>query len=149
MPIRLFVAGLFLLLLTACSEPNEALSGTFHAPEHAAAEFFDAIYNKNDLKLAKSLSTPELAELIAHYGTPRQVARTLINMSYDEVTINVNRAGQNLREQYGNETDVMLVFSGPFDGRIVNEMRVVRMVRVRGRWLVAEIKNDPFSNGRN
>ena len=149
MPIRLFVAGLFLLLLTACSEQNEALSGTFHAPEHAAAEFFDAIYNKSDLELAKSLSTPELAELIAHYGTTRQVARTLINMSYDEVTINVNRAGQNLREQYGNETDVMLVFSGPFDGRIVNEMRVVRMVRVRGRWLVAEIKNDPFSNGRN
>lgn len=149
MPIRLFVACLYLLLLTACSEQNEALSGTFHAPEHAAAEFFDAIYNKSDLELAKSLSTPELAELIAHYGTPRQVARTLFNMSYDEVTINVNRAGQNLREQYGNETNVFLVFHGPLAGREITEMREVRMVRARGRWLVAEVKNDPFSSGRN
>ncbi|MCH8537532.1 MAG: hypothetical protein LAT66_07135 [Alkalimonas sp.] len=123
------------------------MSGNFAAPEHAAAEFFDAIYNQNDLELAKSLSTESLAELIDHYGTPRQVARTMINMSYDEVTINVNRAGQNLREQYGNATDVTLVFTGSFDNRTINEMRVVRMVRIRGRWLVDEIRNDPFSKG--
>lgn len=136
-----------LFWLLACSESNDALSGTFHAPEHAAAAFFDAIYNKNDLELAKSLSTKELAELLEHYGTPRQVGRTLINMSYDEVTINVNRAGQNLREQYGNETNVMLVFHGPLAGREITEMREVRMVRVRGRWLVAEIRHDPYSRG--
>ncbi|MDP4537345.1 hypothetical protein Q3O60_14220 [Alkalimonas collagenimarina] len=135
----------FLLLLLSCAEDNTALSGNFAAPEHAAAEFFDAIYNQNDLELAKSLSSQSLAELIEHYATPRQVARTVINMSYDEVTINVNRAGQNLREQYGDATEVMLVFTGTFDNRTVNEMRVVRMVRVRGRWLVDEILNDPYS----
>lgn len=137
----------FLFLLVSCAEDNPAMSGNFAAPEHAAAEFFDAIYNQNDLELAKSLSTESLAELIDHYGTPRQVARTMINMSYDEVTINVNRAGQNLREQYGNATDVTLVFTGSFDNRTINEMRVVRMVRIRGRWLVDEIRNDPFSKG--
>jgi hypothetical protein len=135
----------FLLLLLSCAEDNPAMSGAFAPPEHAAAEFFDAIYNQNDLELAKSLSSQSLADLMEHYGTPRQVARTLINMSYDEVTINVNRAGQNLREQYGDSTEVMLVFTGSFDNRTVNEMRIVRMVRVRGRWLVDEIRNDPYS----
>lgn len=135
----------FFFLLLSCAEDNPAMSGSFAAPEHAAAEFFDAIYNQHDLELAKNLSTQPMADLIAHYGTPRQVARTLINMSYDEVTINVNRAGQNLREQYGDSTDVMLVFNGTFDNRTVNEMRVVRMVRLRGRWLVDEIRNDPYS----
>lgn len=143
---RLLFIPLFFLLLS-CAEDNPAMSGNFAAPEHAAAEFFDAIYNRHDLDLAKSLSTESLAALIDHYGTPRQVARTMINMSYDEVTINVNRAGQNLREKYGNSTDVTLVFTGTFDNRTINEMRVVRMVRIRGRWLVDEIKNDPFSKG--
>lgn len=134
-----------LLLLGACGEKPKS-NAHWGTPEHIATEFFHALYNEKDLEKAKSLSTEEFAALLDAYVTPRQVARTLMNMSYDTVTIEVNRSGQNLRQQYDDDADVTLVFSGEHDGKKVDNLRTVSMVKKSGKWLVTEVKADPFSS---
>ncbi|HAW92713.1 MULTISPECIES: hypothetical protein [unclassified Arsukibacterium] len=134
-----------IILLCACNEKPKS-NAHWGTPEHIATEFFHALYNEKDLEKTKSLSTEELAALLDAYVTPRQVGRTLMNMSYDTVTIEVNRSGQNLRQQYDDNADVTLVFSGERDGKNIDNLRTVRLVKKRGKWLVAEVKTDPFSS---
>jgi glycyl-tRNA synthetase beta subunit len=133
------------LLLAGCSEKPTS-NAHWGTPEHIATEFFHALYNEKDLEKAKSYSTAEFASLLEAYVTPRQVARTLLNMSYDEVTIEVNRSGQNLRQQYDDDADVTLIFSGQFNGKKVDNMRTIQMIKKSGKWLVHTIKIDRFSN---
>lgn len=142
-----FFLSIFLsiFVLSACSDKPKS-NAHWGTPEHIATEFFHALYNEKDLEKAKSLCTEEYAALLEAYVTPRQIARTLLNMSYDEVKIEVNRSGQNLRQQYDNNADVTLVFSGLHDGKQVDNLRTVSLVKKSGNWLVTTVKTDPFSN---
>ncbi len=142
---RILPLILTLLLLGACGD-RPSSNVHWGTPEHIATEFFHALYNEKDLEKAKSLSTDDFAALLGSYVTARQAARTLLNMSYDEVTIEVNRSGQNLRQQYDNDADVTLVFSGQHAGRQVDNLRTVSMVKQSGKWLVKTVKTDRFSN---
>jgi hypothetical protein len=134
-----------LILLSACGEKPKS-NAHWGTPEHIATEFFHALYNDKDLEKAKSFCTEDFAALLESYVTPRQVARTLLNMSYDTVTIEVNRSGQNLRQQYDDDADVTLVFSGEHDGKQVDNLRTVSMVKKSGSWRVTAVKTDPFAS---
>lgn len=133
-----------ILGLTAC-KPSNTVNAQLGSPEHIAGEFFQAIYNDKDLEKAQSMSTKEFANLIGSYGTARQVGRTLFNMSFDKVLINVNRSGRNLREQYDDQASIQLIFDGEFDNKRIQETRTVVLVRQRGTWLVNEVLADKFS----
>ena len=80
------------------------------------------------------------------YGTVRQVARTLLNMSFDHVDIRVNRTGGNLREQYENVADIALLLTGQHDGKQIDELRVVEMVQQNSRWVVKSVQVDKYSS---
>lgn len=135
-----------LLLLVACSEEKPAVNAQRGTPEYIASEFFNAIYNEKDLEKAKSLSTKEYADLMESYGTVRQVARTLLNMSFDHVNIRVNRTGGNLREQYEKTAEITLLLAGEHDGKQVTEMRIVEMIEKGSRWVVHSVQVDKYSS---
>lgn len=135
-----------MLLLVACSEEKPAVNAQWGTPEYIASEFFNAIYNEKDLEKAKHLSTKEYADLMESYGTVRQVARTLLNMSFDHVDIRVNRTGGNLREQYENVADIALLLTGQHDGKQIDELRVVEMVQQNSRWVVKSVQVDKYSS---
>jgi len=135
-----------LLLLVACSEEKPAVNAQWGTPEYIASEFFNAIYNEKDLEKAKSLSTKEYADLMESYGTVRQVARTLLNMSFDHVDIRVNRTGGNLREQYEKTAEITLLLAGEHDGKQVTEMRIVEMIEKGSRWVVHSVQVDKYSS---
>ena len=135
-----------LLFLVACSEEKPAVNAQWGTPEYIAAEFFDAIYNKKDLERAKSLSTKEYADLMESYGSVRQVARTLLNMSFDHADIRVNRSGGNLREQYEDVAQIDILLTGSHDGKQVDEMRTVELLQVRSKWLIKEVQVDKYSS---
>ncbi|MFN3710662.1 hypothetical protein [Alishewanella sp. HH-ZS] len=132
------------LLLSGC-DGNTQLSTQSGSPESVAEAFFDAIYNAKDLDKAKSMATADYAKLLASYGTARQAGRILYNMNFDTVQINVNRSGRNLREQYQNDANIQLILDGEFDGKRVQEVRTVQLIRQRGSWLVSEVQADKFS----
>ena len=142
--LKLLVLPL-LLLLVSCTEDNPQVNAQIGTPEFIAGEFFHAIYNEKDLNRAKSLSTNEYAKILESYGSVKQVSRTLLNMSFDTVVINVNNSGRNLRQQYDNDATIQLVFDGEFDNKRVQDTRTVEMVRHRGSWLVKTVQADKFS----
>jgi hypothetical protein len=107
--------------------------------------YFDALYNKNDFDAAINMATPRLARIMRSYGTSKQFARNLVNLQYDSVTIEVDMTNQSLREQYGDDAKVNLVFTGMLHGEQVDDMRSVQMVRKKGKWYVDKINSDPFA----
>lgn len=144
MHIFKFLLLLSALMLSGC-DPVAKVNTQLGSPEYIAGDFFEAIYNEKNLERAKKMSTPEFANLLASYGTARQAGRTLFNMNFDKVIINVNRSGRNLREQYQDEASVQLILDGEFDNRRIQETRTVVLVRQRGNWLVKEVIADKFS----
>lgn len=140
----LFFFGVLVLLLAGC-KPNPQVNAQLGTPEYIAGEFFHAIYNEKDLAKAKSMATADYASLLSSYGTARQAGRTLFNMNFDTVQINVNRSGRNLREQYQDGATIQMILDGEFDGKPLQDVRTVVLVRQRGKWLVSEVQADKFS----
>ncbi|WP_440053223.1 hypothetical protein ACSLBF_09740 [Pseudoalteromonas sp. T1lg65] len=132
------------LLLSACGGEKPA-SGDKNTPGYTATLYFDALYNKDDLNLALEYVTPRLGRIMRSYGTASQFARNLVNMQFDEVTIEVDMTNQSLREQYGDNAKVNLIFTGQFNGEKVDDMRSVRMIRKKDKWYIDRIVSDPFS----
>ncbi|CAM3876171.1 hypothetical protein [Rheinheimera salexigens] len=134
-----------LLFLTACSDPAPAITTQWGTPEAIATEFFDALYNANDLDKAKNFSTNNYANLLESYGTTRQVSRILMNVSFDEVIITLNPSSSNVRQQYDDEAHISVVLTGTHQGKKIADMRSVVLVKQSGRWLVNAVKADKFS----
>ncbi|WP_460861400.1 hypothetical protein [Rheinheimera gaetbuli] len=134
------------LLLLGCAEDKPAVNAQWGTPEYNASQFFHALYNEKDLEKAKQMSTAKYADLMESYGSVRQVGRTLMNMSFDTVEIRINRSGGNLREQYGDMAEIAILLTGVHDGKQIDELRNVQMVKQNGRWLVHMVKVDKFSS---
>jgi len=79
------------------------------------------------------------------YSSGRGYARTVLNMRFDQVEITVEDSNKSVREFYTSNAEVMLIFVGQYDGNKKTDMRMVKMEKHRGKWLLAEIKNDPFA----
>ncbi len=139
-------------LLTGCGDSNsesKTTTGTAatatDSPELTAVDFFKAVLVDNNLKKARSMSVPTLQRVLDGYASGKAVGRTLLNMSFDEVAITIEDTNKNVREFYTDKADVMLIFTGVKDGNKVVNMRMVKMVKERGKWLVSKIEDDPFA----
>lgn len=143
--MKKFLVLFFSLLLLACSDDAPKVNADLGSPEYAAGEFFHSLYTTKNLERAKALSTESYARILEAYGNTRGVVRTLYNMSFDEVTISIDRTGKNLREQYGNHAEITMLFEGKSNGNKKIEVRIVKMVKEDGRWLVEGIKPNPYS----
>ncbi|WMN60292.1 hypothetical protein NI389_02415 [Pseudoalteromonas xiamenensis] len=141
----------FLLALIAvfafvgCGGGDDAASGDKNAPSYNAVLFFDALYNKHNLNAAIEFSTPKMARIMRSYGTASQFSRNLLNLQYDEVTIEVDMTNESLREVYGDESTVNLIFTGYWQGKKIDDMRSVKMLRKKGVWYVDKIIYDPYA----
>ncbi len=149
-------AALLIMGLTACggdetttSDSSENVTATAataaDSPEVTAVKFFEAIYLHNDIKEAKSHATPSMQRVLGSYSSGKAVARTLLNMTFDEVEITIEDTNKNVREFYTDKAEVMLIFTGKYDGNKQVNMRMVKLVKQDGQWMISEIKNDPFA----
>lgn len=138
------VLFLALVILFGCGS-DESTRGDKSNPGFVATMYFDAIYNKKDFDAAIQLATPKMGRIMRSYGTAKQFARNLINLQYDSVKIEVDMTNQSLREQYGDDAKVNLVFTGMLRGEQVDDMRSVQMIRKKGKWYIDKINPDPFA----
>jgi hypothetical protein len=136
---------LVLILLTACSDPVPAIATQWGTPETIATEFFDALYNGNDLEKVKNFSTTEYAALLDSYATTRQISRILMNVSFDQVTISLNPSSRNVRQQYDEEAHISVVLTGSHQNKNIAELRSVVLIKQGSRWLVSAVKPDKYS----
>ncbi|BBN81359.1 hypothetical protein PA25_13440 [Pseudoalteromonas sp. A25] len=132
------------VFLVACGG-DDTPRGDEGNPSYAATVYFDALYNKDNINIALEHATPRLARIMRSYGTASQFTRNLVNMQFDEVTIEVDMTNASLREQYGDKAKVNLVFTGYLNGDKVDDMRSVQMLRKKGKWYVDKINPDPFA----
>jgi hypothetical protein len=143
--MRVLLAVLLLLLVSSCGDETPAPATSVDVPEVIAVKFFEAVLLRNDLKEARKYVSPTMARVLDTYSSGRGYARTVLNMRFDQVTINIEDSNKSVREMYNSTTDVMLIFIGTYDGDKQVDMRMVRMEKYRGKWLLAEIKDDPFA----
>ncbi|MFC3031643.1 hypothetical protein ACFOEE_03775 [Pseudoalteromonas fenneropenaei] len=141
--------SLLLLLITVFTllgcGGDDAATGDKNSPNYNAVLYFDALYNKHDLNAAMEYATPTMARIMRSYGTSSQFTRNMLNLQYDEVTIEVDMTNASLREQYGDNATVNLIFTGQWQGKKIDDMRSVRMTRKKGAWYVDKIVADPYS----
>jgi hypothetical protein len=138
-------------LLFGCGDEPDTKEATSSAatiaevPESNAVKFFNAILIENDLNKAKKLAVPSMARVLGSYSSGKAAGRTLFNMRYDKLEITVEDTNKNVREFYTDKADVMLIFTGEYDGGKRVDMRMVKLVNQKGKWLISEVKTDPFA----
>lgn len=138
---KFIVLLLSVFMLAGCLEKDGVDESN---PELVAVAFFDALYNKKDVKKAASLCSPKLARIILHYKSPSQVARHLFNMKFDKVEVNPDSSGVKVREQFKNEARITLFFEGEYNGSKLKDVKQLHMIQVDGDWVVNKILKDPF-----
>lgn len=140
--VPLFV--LLVALLQGCGNGEKDVDAEGGTPEHAATKFFYAIYDTKNMDDVVKYTTPKMTRIVKGYGSIQGIARNMLNMRFDDVVIEIDR-GRNLRENYGDKATITLIFNGTYQGGKVSDMRTVKMVKEKGRWLIEKVKDDPFA----
>lgn len=140
--ITAYLSFIVCLFLAACGDSVQTLGDS---PGDTAIAYFDALYNQKDLQKASTMATPNLSRIMKSYGTAKQFARNLVNLQYDEVVIEVDMTNMSVREQYGDNAKINLIFTGYFNGDKVDDMRSVKMLRKKGKWYIDKIVADPYA----
>ena len=132
-------------LLTGCGEGSKAdIKEASSTPEFAAQRFFYAIYQDGDMELVQKYSTPKMQRIVKGYGSISGIKRNMLNMQFDTLEIEIEKTG-NLRESYGDNATLTLIFNGTYNGSRTADMRVVKLVKRKGDWLVEKVKDDPYA----
>ncbi|MDN4504166.1 hypothetical protein QX776_17290 [Alteromonadaceae bacterium BrNp21-10] len=138
---RIVLVLLVLCSLVACTEdvlPPPAIDAT---PEDTALNFFDGIYNKQNLDQALYLSSPRMTTLLQRYVVNQVVQRHVLNLSYDmnKVEITLDTGGNKMRTQYSKNSKVNVFFTGYRQDKKIEDIRVASMVKVDGHWRVDSV----------
>ncbi|MFT4940411.1 MAG: hypothetical protein ACI88A_003465 [Paraglaciecola sp.] len=141
-----FVVGILLVMLTACDAggaKDQQGAGKFgmldtNIPEYAAEQFFVHIYNDKDINGALKLSSPRMGRLLQSYRTNRNVQRHVFNMPFDKVEIK-QLSGNAGRNEFAKDATVTIFFEGQLDGKILKDLRAVKLLRIDKEWKVDEV----------
>jgi hypothetical protein len=134
----------FVVLFSACSKENRNKIHDLDNPEVVAIEFFNALYNEQNIKKAASVCSPRLSRIILHYQSPRAVARHLFNMSYDKVDIKPDSSGVKVREQFKNSAEITIHFDGYYQNDRIKDVKRLLLVQIDNKWIIDKKLKDPF-----
>lgn len=141
--ITLFFLSLTLFLM-GCEETDKNKISNIDDPELVAVEFFNALYNENNIKKAASVCSPKLSRIILHYKSSKAVARHLFNMSYDNVKIKTDDSGVKIREQFKDSAKITIFFDGYYNGERLKDVKRLSFVQIDDKWIIDKVLKDPF-----
>lgn len=139
--LKAILGLLFFTMLASCGKKEEAVQ-----PGPTAIAFFDAIYNKKDLRAASKHTTPQMGRIITHYKTVNNVQRHLFNLKFDEVEIAEDKTGTQgaLLPKTAKKAKVVLMLEGKYQGKLVRDLKTLVLVKQEGNWKVEKIASDPY-----
>jgi hypothetical protein len=144
MPKNISFLLILVFLLSACDTSTAKKGGgkfgmlSGDNPESAAIEFFEHIYHGKNLKGAINLGTPKMQRLLRSYHTNKGVQKHVLNMRFDNVTMrSMSRSAG--RNEFSKEAQISLFFEGELDGKILKDLRLVKLVKVGADWKVNEV----------
>ncbi len=132
------------LFISACGEKDKNKITDVDDPEIVTIEFFNALYNENNIKKAASVCSPKLARIIMHYKSTKAVARHMFNMSYDKVEIKPDDSGVKVREQFKGSAVITVYFDGYYNDNRLKDVKRLSLIQIDDRWVIDKILKDPF-----
>ena len=132
------------IALLGCTEADKNKISNVDNPEVVAIEFFNALYNEQNIKKAASVCSPKLSRIILHYKSPKAVARHLFNMSYDKVEITPDDSGIKVREQFNSSAIITVYFDGYYQDDRLKDVKRLSLIQVDNKWIIDKILKDPF-----
>lgn len=149
--VSVFILLITAILIQACEPQTKRGSGAGrfgmmdeNTPEYAAIKFFDHLYHDKNLNGVFQFSTERLERLLKSYHTNRNVQRHVVNLSYDKVEIKHDSGNSIGRSEFAEDAVVTLFFTGTHNGDKKEDIRVVDMVKIDGKWKVTKIRADKF-----
>ena len=136
------------LLLTACGGEGPRKGegvGKYgmmpdNTPEYTTVKFFESLYNEKDIPMVLSYSSPRMSRLVESYRTSKNIQRHVVNLKYDEVTIELDSGDQRGRTEFADTAMVTVFFSGTFGEDKIEDLRTVELVRLNNKWKVDKVK---------
>lgn len=136
------------LFLVACEEPSARKGegvGKYgmmpeNTPEYTTVKFFESLYNKKDVQTVIRFSSPRMARLVESYRTSKNIQRHIVNLKYDQVTIELDSGDTRGRTEFADSAMVTVFFSGTFGEDKIEDLRTVELVRLNNKWKVDKIK---------
>ncbi|MFT5637157.1 MAG: hypothetical protein ACI89T_002632 [Cognaticolwellia sp.] len=132
------------LLVFGCSESDKNKISDVDNPEVVAIEFFNALYNEQNIKKAASVCSPKLSRIILHYKSTKAVARHLFNMSYDNVKATPDNSGVKVREQFKKSALITVYFDGYYQNDRIKDVKRLSLIQIDNKWIIDKILKDPF-----
>ncbi|WP_372769177.1 hypothetical protein [Pseudoalteromonas sp.] len=143
--LRKIFLSFFIFLLAACGDEAPEIKADNDSPEYKATEFFYAILIEDDLNKAMNASLPKYARIIKSYGSTKQFARNILNMRFDEVEIEIDHGSRSVRKRFGDSAVLNVILHGKHNGNKIADMRQVRLTKVKGKWYIEKVLDDPYA----
>jgi hypothetical protein len=135
--IKLFLIPL-LLLTSSCTEEEVKIPSDVDI----TVAFFDAMYNKKDLDTLLLYSSSSFQEEIKKYKTVSNVARRMFNLSFDSVSVNTQKSGAKVIDQFNEEVTMTVLLTGKRNERIFKEVKRIQLIKKNKIWLVNNLIED-------
>lgn len=136
--LRMVLLSFALTALTACGS-EEPVNFEKAKPAEVIQGFYNAVYEQEDLKQAKLLSSARMADLISHYGAVSAVQRYVLGRYFDTVEVEVVSDSLTDYLNNSNELRATVIFEGTYDGDSVKDSRDVVLIQEDGSWVVDKI----------
>lgn len=143
--LRKFLLFSFLVVLSACGKDNSEIKGDNDSPEYKASEFFYAVLLNHDLNKAIEVSMPKYGRILKSYGSTKQFSRNVLNMRFDEVTIEVDHGSRSVRKRFGDSAVLNVILHGKLNGNKIADMRKVKLIKIKGIWYIEKVLDDPYA----
>ena len=101
--------------------------------------FFDAVYNKKDLKSVTTLSSVEFKKEVEKYRTVRNFSRRLLNLSFDSVEVETQKSKTQIIDELNIKITMTALLTGNRNGSIYKEVKKISLVKEGNVWLVDKI----------
>ncbi len=134
--VSFIIGTIFCLTILGCSPSSNE---TELSEQDVAIAFFDAIYNKKDLKKALLLSSSKLKNEVNKYRTAKHLARKLLNMSFDSVKLETSSTNTKILNEFSTQVTLTVLFTGQRDGNTFKDYRKVGVIKENDIWLVDKI----------
>ena len=131
---RLLLVLAMLILASSCTEEIKSRSEA-----EVTVAFFDAVYNKKDLKLVLSLSSTSFKEEIMKYKTVNNFSRRMLNLSFDSVSINTQKSAVKVIDEFNEQAIMTVLLTGTRHDKIYKEVKKVQLIKSNNIWLVNDL----------
>jgi len=131
---------LFLLtqLLVACGDDKKIEV----SEKQVAMNFFDAIYNKKDIKQAMALSSKRFKEDVKKYKTASNFARRLLHLQFNSVKMTTAAQKTQIIDEYNTQVTMTVVFTGKRQETTYKDYKKIRLIKENQAWVVDKILKD-------